>query len=149
MNDLKSRLKIYEGTKEYQQKIGCFKNDRFFTYKDSLGKPTIGYGHLLTTSEKYPGGLSIEEAEALLDKDIAIARSQLSRLNVVVPYDWEDFLIIMLFQLGLGGVMRFRGMLSALRANDYKRAVVEARDSLWYRQTPNRVDQMVAILTNK
>lgn len=147
--DLKNRLKEYEGTKEYQTKLGYFKNGKFWMYKDSLQKSTIGYGHLVLSNENFMNGLTEAEADALLDKDISTARSQLGKLNVTVPADWQDFLIIMLFQLGLGGVQKFRGMLSALRSKDYAKAVTEAKDSLWYRQTPNRVNAMVAQLTNK
>ena len=147
--DVKSRLKEYEGTKEYQAKLGYFRNGKFWTYKDSLSKPTIGYGHLVLPGENYSNGLSEAEADALLDRDISTARNQLNILNVSVPDDWSDFLVIMLFQLGLGGVQKFRGMLQALRDKNYSKAVIEAKDSLWYRQTPNRVNQMISVLNNK
>lgn len=45
--DLKNRLISYEGSIAYQTKVGYFKNGKFWTYKDSLGYPTIGYGRLL------------------------------------------------------------------------------------------------------
>jgi lysozyme len=147
--DVKSRLKEYEGSKAYQQKLGYYRDGKFWVYKDSLQKDTIGYGHLVLPGENFSNGLTEQEADALLDRDIAIAKGQLSKLNISVPDDWSDFLLIMLFQLGLGGVQKFRGMLQALRDQNYPRAVIEARDSLWYRQTPNRVNQMIAVLTNK
>jgi len=147
--DVKSRLKEYEGSQVYQQKLGYYRNGKFWIYKDSLQKDTVAYGHLVLPGENFSNGLTEHEADALLDRDIAIARGQLSKLNISVPDDWSDFLLIMLFQLGLGGVQKFRGMLQALREQNYPRAVIEARDSLWYRQTPNRVNQMVAVLTNK
>ncbi len=45
MADIKERLRIYEGSMEYQKFLGYYKNGKFWTYKDSLGYPTIGYGH--------------------------------------------------------------------------------------------------------
>lgn len=51
--DIKDRLAIYEGTKEYQATKGYFKQGRFWIYKDSLGFPTIGYGHLIQKDEDY------------------------------------------------------------------------------------------------
>ena len=142
------RLKEYEGTKEYQQKIGYYRDNKFYPYKDSLGKSTIGYGHLIN-SENLTNGISEQQADALLSQDINISRIQYSKLSLDLPQDWEDFMVIMIYQLGLGGVQKFRKMLAALKVQDYKTAIKESKDSLWYKQTPNRLNQMILVLTNK
>lgn len=142
------RLKEYEGTKLYQKTRGYFRDNIFYPYKDSLGKSTIGYGHLIT-SENFTNGITEQQADALLSEDINLARIQYSKLSLVLPQDWEDFMIIMIFQLGLGGVQKFRKMLAALKVQDYKTAIKESKDSLWYKQTPNRLNQMILVLTNK
>lgn len=147
--DLKSRLKEYEGTLAYQQHIGTYRNGKFRVYKDSLQKNTIGYGHLVLPNENFSDGITESEADTLLDRDIAIARSQLSKLKLSVPNDWNELLLIMLFQLGLAGVVRFKKMIAALQVHNYKEAINQMRDSLWYRQTPNRVNQMISVLINK
>ncbi|MDD7993756.1 glycoside hydrolase family protein [Kosakonia radicincitans] len=147
--DIKQRLKNYEGNISYQTKIKTFRNGKFWTYKDSLNKATIGYGHLVKSTESFPNGLTEQEADALLDEDIAIARKGVKSLGLTVPDDWEDFLVIMVFQLGITGVSRFKGMIAALNMGNYSLAVIQAKDSLWYRQTPNRVNQMIAVLTHK
>jgi lysozyme len=66
-----------------------------------------------------------------------------------MPKDWQGFMIIMIFQLGLSGTMKFKKMIEALRDANYPEAIKQAKDSLWYRQTPNRVNAMIAQLTNK
>lgn len=147
--NLQERLKQYEGTKQYQQSRGMFKNDKFFQYYDSLGKPTIGYGHLLNNGEAYPYGISEDKVNELLNQDINIARIQYAKLELDLPQDWQDFIIIMIFQLGYGGVLKFRKMIAALKVKDYKEAIRQAKDSLWYKQTPNRIDLMISVLTNK
>ncbi|WP_202303487.1 glycoside hydrolase family protein [Dryocola clanedunensis] len=149
MSNLKDRLKEYEGTIAYQTKIGTFKDGKFWTYKDSLGFPTIGYGRLLTHGESYPNGITEAEADELLDHDIMIAQHNLDTLDIWLPSDWRDFMVIMMFQLGLSGVHKFKKMLAALKIKDYPEAIRQAKDSLWYKQTPNRVDAMIAVLTNK
>lgn len=149
MSDLKTRLKAYEGSIAYQKKLGYYRDGKFYVYSDSLGYPTIGYGHLLTRGESYPNGITEAEAEALLDRDIQTAVHNVDALNIWLPTDWRDFMIIMVFQLGLGGVQKFQKMLKALREKNYPEAVKQAKDSRWYKQTPNRVDQMIAALTNK
>lgn len=40
-------------------------------------------------------------------------------------------------------------MIAALKVQDYKEAIKQAKDSLWYRQTPNRLNDMVKQLVNK
>jgi len=149
MSDLKTRLKEYEGTIAYQKKVGYYRDGKFYVYKDSLGYPTIGYGHLLTYGESYPNGITDAQAEALLDRDIQTAIHNVEALNIWLPSDWRDFMVIMVFQLGLGGVQKFQKMLKALREKNYPEAIKQAKDSLWYKQTPKRVDQMIAALTNK
>lgn len=148
--DIKQQLKIYEGTKQYQTKLGYFKNDRFWIYKDHLGYPTIGYGHLILRGEDFSAGLTEAEADALLDKDIATVRAQLPRLQVNLPSDsrWNDFLVLMLFQVGSTKTLGFKKFLAALRSGNYATAVIEVRDSQWYRQTPQRVDDMIRAVMN-
>ncbi|HBW1972340.1 TPA: glycoside hydrolase family protein [Klebsiella pneumoniae] len=147
--DLKNRLISYEGSIAYQTKVGYFKNGKFWTYKDSLGYPTIGYGRLLKPGESYPNGITPEQAERMLEEDISTAKSAVRSLGLDLPSDWQDFMTIMVFQLGLSGTFKFRKMIQALRDKNYKEAIVQAKDSLWYKQTKSRVDQMIAELTNK
>nr|WP_308219177.1 glycoside hydrolase family protein [Pseudescherichia sp. L3] len=58
-------------------------------------------------------------------------------------------MVIMIFQLGLGGVQKFKKMIAALKTQNYSEAIKQAKDSLWYRQTPNRIDSMISQLRNK
>lgn len=147
--NLNERLKAYEGTLQYQQMKKYYRNGKFYPYPDSLGKMTIGYGHLIMPDENFSTGITETQADALLDKDIAKAIAQVQKLGLNVPEDWQAFLIIMTFQLGLAGVRKFRKMIDALRVKDYPEAIRQAKNSLWYRQTPNRVNTMVAELKNK
>lgn len=142
---LRERLKEYEGTKAYQTKLGYYRDGTFRVYKDSLGKNTIGYGHLVLPGENYSRGLTESEADNLLDKDIEIARTGVKTLGIFAP-DIEEYLIIMVFQLGLAGVKKFKKLLKAAVTGNRTEMKVQARDSLWYKQTPNRVKAMDSIL---
>lgn len=147
--DIKERLRKYEGDQQYQKYKGYFRQGKFYPYKDSLGYPTVGYGHLVQKGEDFSNGLTPIEADVLLAKDIERAKAEVRSLGLTVPKDWEDFLIIMTFQLGLGGVKKFRKMIDALKQCQWSEAVKQAKDSLWYRQTPNRVNAMIQELKNK
>ena len=144
------QLKIYEGTKQYQTKLGYFRDGKFWTYKDSLGYDTIGYGHLVKAGEKFTQGLTEQEAERLLVLDVNQARKDVAKLQVNLPDEsrWNDFLVLMVFQLGLTKTLQFRKFLAALKSGNYATAVNEVKDSNWYRQTPNRVNDMIRAVTN-
>lgn len=143
MADIKDRLRTYEGSMDYQKYKGYFKNGKFWTYKDSLGYDTIGYGHLVLKGENFSNGLTAIEADVLLAHDIDKAKRELSSLGLgTLPKDIEDYLVIMIFQLGLAGTRKFKKLLAAAKASDRDGIRRESIDSLWYRQTKNRVDDM-------
>ncbi len=50
-------------------------------------------------------------------------------------------LIDMCYQMGFNGLMKFKNMWAAIRAQDFTRAKFEMLDSNWARQTPNRADR--------
>ena len=52
----------------------------------------------------------------------------------------------MAYQMGVPGLLRFKKMLSALEAGDWKTAEKEALDSLWARQTPRRAREVASLL---
>ncbi|WNK56712.1 glycoside hydrolase family protein [Pantoea agglomerans] len=148
--DIIAQLKIYEGTKQYQAKLGYFRDGKFWTYKDSLGYDTIGYGHLVKAGENFTQGLTEQEAERLLVLDVNQARKDVIKLQVNLPDEsrWNDFLVLMVFQLGLTKTLQFKKFLAALRSGNYATAINEVKDSNWYRQTPNRVNDMLRAVTN-
>lgn len=148
--DLIEKLKVYEGTKAYQMSKGYYKEGKFRVYKDSLGYDTIGYGHLVKAGEDFSNGITEAEANALLLKDVGNARVEVDQMNLELPYDskWNDFMVLMVFQLGITKTNQFKKFLYALRNKNYATAIKEVKDSLWYRQTPNRVNQMLADVVN-
>lgn len=143
--DLLEQLKQFEGTKEYQARKGIYRAGKFYPYKDSLGKLTIGYGHLVLKGEDFSKGISESEADKLLMKDVANAVLDLSSLGLHLPPDsnWNDFLVMMMFQLGLTKSLQFKKFLTALHSGNYAAAIAEVRNSEWYKQTPTRVETML------
>ncbi|HAS1059433.1 TPA: glycoside hydrolase family protein [Enterobacter cloacae] len=143
MADIKERLRLYEGSLDYQKHLGYYRNGKFYPYKDSLGYPTVGYGHLIQKGEDFSNGITPIEADILLAHDIEKAKAGLRTLNLgTLPKDIEDYLIIMIFQLGLGGTSKFKKILAAAKKGDREGIRRESKDSLWYKQTKSRVDDM-------
>ena len=133
---LKEKIKIHEGFRDT-------------IYLDSLGKKTIGYGHLIVheddfvKSKAYPK----EELEKLFDKDFEKGWDLMLRFCEVnnlrnISDTAKEVLCEMIFQMGYSGVGKFQNMIKALQNRDYKRASIEMLDSRWAKQTPNRANEL-------
>lgn len=132
-NDLKNRIKKHEG---FLDKV----------YLDSLGKRTIGYGHLLTEEDDFVEGVIYDKdiLEALFEKDFNIAVQGATELltgYTVAPLV-REVIIEMVFQLGKTGVSKFKKMFEALKEYNYTIAAREMLNSVWYRQTPSRCEEL-------
>ena len=137
MDDLKARIKKHEGFRDVM-------------YKDSLGFATIGYGHLILPTDNYVDGkqYSKELLDAVFDKDFQNALDNANKL--MSGYDLVDqakeVICEMVFQLGIGGVSKFKNMWKALEKEDYYTASQEMLDSRWARQTPKRAEDLSNIM---
>ena len=132
-DDVKSRIKKHEG---FSAKV----------YSDSLGKGTIGYGHLLTEEDDFVEGVIYDKdiLESLFDKDFDKAKQGMEELvgTLDIAMAAKGIIIEMVFQLGKTGVSKFKNMFAALNEFDYTRAAEEMLNSAWYRQTPSRCEEL-------
>jgi GH24 family phage-related lysozyme (muramidase) len=132
-DDVKSRIKKHEG---FVAKV----------YLDSLGKATIGYGHLLTEEDDFVEGVIYDKdiLEAIFDKDFDKAKQGMEELvgTLDIAMAAKGIIIEMVFQLGKTGVSKFKNMFAALNEFDYTRAAEEMLNSAWYRQTPSRCEEL-------
>ena len=134
MSRLLKSVKEHEG---YRNKV----------YLDSLGKRTVGVGHLCV-EDFWEDDKEYEEKFLLtiLEHDLQSAVQSAERLLKGCPILdslAREIVIEMVFQLGETGVSKFRNMLKALKEGpDYKTASIEMLDSRWAKQTPNRAKKM-------
>ena len=116
------------------------------TYKDSLGKRTIGFGHLCVEPEQWDDDKEYtrEELERVFDNDFQEALKNAESLigQRSINFIAKQVIIEMVFQLGIGGVGKFKKMWSALDSEDYGEASFQMMDSLWAKQTPNRAEKL-------
>ncbi len=123
IKDLRAQLVKHEGL-------------RLKPYKDTVGKWTIGVGRNLSDV-----GISEAEASYLLDNDIRKAVDDASTLveNFETLNDTRQHVLIdMAFNLGRSRLSRFRLMLAAVEAGDFKQAADEMVNSRWYLQVGPR-----------
>jgi len=135
MERLLKSVKQHEG---YRNKV----------YLDSLGKRTVGVGHLCVEdhwedNREYPEEMLMN----ILVKDLKSAIQGAGELCSDCP-DLRDqareIIVEMVFQLGKTGVSKFRNMWKALEKDppQYDVAAKEMLDSRWAKQTPNRAKEM-------
>ncbi len=113
---------------------------RLKVYKDSAGLPTIGVGHLLTKSEltsgkiyiheepvKYSLGLTREQADLLLEKDLFPAESTVNAfVKVKLNQNQFDALVSFVFNVG-GGAFKNSTLLKVLNAGAYDQVPAQLR----------------------
>lgn len=125
-------------------------------YKDHLGYPTFGIGHLIKESDPeytLPIGTPVLEARVIqaFNQDIC---QVLNDCEILYPDFYElpeeVQLIIgnMMFNLGLSRLSKFRNMKKAVDCRDWMKASFEMIDSKWYNQVPNRAKRLVERMRN-
>tara|TARA_B100000035_G_scaffold127969_1_gene108772 strand:- start:2499 stop:2930 length:432 start_codon:yes stop_codon:yes gene_type:complete len=135
---VKERIKEHEGFRDT-------------VYLDSLGKRTVGYGHLCVEDHWEDGKKYDKEyLDEIFDKDFQNAADQCEDLcndyELELPETITDVLIEMIFQLGIGNVMKFKKMIAALQEQDFETASLEMLDSRWATQTPSRAEKLSLIV---
>ncbi|EAA6275618.1 phage tail protein [Salmonella enterica subsp. enterica] len=141
-------------------------------YWDHLGYPTVGIGHLIVMEKTRdmsrinkllsdqvgrevtgnPGTITLEEATALFEKDLAKMQKDIRSNSKVGPVyakmnrSRQMALENMCFQMGVGGVAKFNTMLKAMATGDWKTAYKSGRDSLWFQQTKGRASRVTTII---
>ncbi len=134
---LKDRIKIHEG----------FRN---FVYKDSLGKRTVGYGHLCLDDENWQDDeeYDMEILDDCFESDFNDALRGAEDLigSITLLPKAKEVIVEMVFQLGKGGVSKFKKMWEALAKEDYDEAANQMLDSRWHKQTKSRAESLATII---
>jgi lysozyme len=132
---LRNQLKIDEGT-------------ILHAYRDSRGFLTIGSGILI--DEREGGGITNGENDFLLDNRITKAINDMDdRIPwIVTKSDGVQRAVAnMVYNMGIEKVLRFKEMLAALKADNYKEAAAQALDSPWATEVGDRATRIAALLS--
>jgi lysozyme len=138
-HNLKERIKSNEG---FSSK----------PYKDQLGYLTIGYGHLILSNEKFLLKKQIHKKvlEEIFEKDFKKALSDFNNTfkSLTLNKKESELLIEMIFQLGIKGCLKFKNLIKNIKKRNKHLVCFDMMDSLWYKQTPNRVKALIKTFLN-
>lgn len=111
-------------------------------YLCTAGRLTIGIGRNLMDT-----GISEKEALYLLSNDINYVQQELEN-HLPWVSDLEEqqkmVLINMAFNLGVGGLLKFKNMLAALKKGNLDDVEMEMLDSIWAEQVGKRANELAA-----
>lgn len=116
-------------------------------YPDSHGYLTIGVGRLI--DKRKGGGLSRDEIQYLLNNDMREKeKAVLYNIPWAANLDEARFcvLVMMAFQLGIDGLLKFKNTLAKTKAGDYAGAADSMLKSLWAKQTPARAKRTAMMM---
>jgi lysozyme len=141
--DMQRLLKSVRDHEGYRNKV----------YLDTLGKRTVGVGHLCVEDfweddKEYDEQFLMEILEKDLENAISGAEELLKGCNL--PSLANEIVVEMVFQLGKTGVSKFHNFLAALRDDppQWLTASEEMLDSRWAKQTPNRAKKMSELMAS-
>lgn len=138
-HNLKERIKSNEG---FSSK----------PYKDQLGYLTIGYGHLILPNENIllKKQINKKELEEIFEKDFKKALSNFNNTfkSFTLNEKESELLIEMIFQLGIKGCLKFKNLIKNIKKGNKHLVCFDMMDSLWYKQTPNRVKALIKTFLN-
>ena len=121
-------------------------------YADSLGKPTVGWGHLVLEEDNLSLGDRISErrVEEFFKKDsqkaLKAAHKQAQDLG---EGDNKDFIVVLgsvNYQLGTGWARTFRNTYAHIKNKRYNDAIRNLKRSKWNSQTPTRVNDFIEVI---
>lgn len=116
-------------------------------YRDSGGKCTIGYGHLIKEGEYCPDRITVDQGEKYLRDDITEAeRTVNSTIKVPLTQHQFDALVSFTFNIG-AGAWAVSDTLKILNNGEHHR--MPARMLMWVKVTKNGVKVVEEGLINR
>lgn len=130
----------------------------YATYKDHLGYPTFGVGHLVLKEDPEFGAedgtpVSEERVRECFEKDLEIATSECYTLYgpgtfVALPDEVQQILVNLMFNMGRPRLSGFKNFNSRISEGNWSAAADEMVDSKWYRQVGGRAERLVLRMRN-
>ena len=124
---------------------------RQVVYKDSIGKATVGIGHLVLPKDKLRVGnkISKERVELLFKSDVLRSiKAAMAQAQEIGQFEY-DFILALTsvnFQLGNNWPSKWPNTYKQLNNGNFKAVIRAVKNSKWARQTPKRTEAFIMAL---
>ena len=137
IDKLREQLKIDEGVK-------------YEVYKDHLGYPTFGIGHLVVEGDEEHGKpvgtpVSEDRVNAVFESDVQKFVSESKKVfpNLdELPEEAQQVIVNMCFNMGAPRLSKFKKFIAAVNDGNWSTAAVEMMDSRWATQVGKRAERL-------
>ena len=137
VDKLREQLKIDEGVK-------------YEVYKDHLGYPTFGIGHLVVEGDEEHGKpvgtpVSEDRVNAVFESDVQKFVSESKKVfpNLDdLPEEAQQVIVNMCFNMGAPRLSKFKKFIAAVNDGNWSTAAVEMMDSRWATQVGKRAERL-------
>ena len=137
IDKLREQLKIDEGVK-------------YEVYKDHLGYPTFGIGHLVVEGDEEHGKpvgtpVSEDRVNAVFESDVQKFVSESKKVfpNLDdLPEEAQQVIVNMSFNMGAPRLSKFKKFIAAVNDGNWSTAAVEMMDSRWATQVGKRAERL-------
>ena len=137
VDKLREQLKIDEGVK-------------YEVYKDHLGYPTFGIGHLVVEGDEEMGKpvgtpVSEERVNSVFESDVQkfVVESEKVFPNLKdLPEEAQQVIVNMCFNMGAPRLSKFKKFIAAVNDGNWSTAAVEMMDSRWATQVGVRAERL-------
>jgi len=137
IEQLRETLKVDEGIK-------------YEIYKDHLGYPTFGIGHLIVESDQEYGepvgtGVHLNRVNEAFDEDVSVMIDEAKKLFPDLedlPEEAQQVIVNMTFNMGRPRLSKFKKFIAGVNAGDWEKAAVEMMDSRWAKQVGSRAERL-------
>ena len=137
--------------KTLQEFLESREGKRYDVYLDSVGKPTVGIGHLVLKEDNLKVGDRVTEEQIAIwfDKDIQTAKNKAIVQCQELDIHNEEILNIFIsanYQLGDFKSV-FNTTFDLIKNKKYSKAILNIAISKWMQQTPIRAGDMIHAIT--
>ena len=137
--------------KTLQEFLESREGKRYDVYLDSVGKPTVGIGHLVLPGDNLKVGDRVTEEQIAIwfDKDIQTAKNKAIVQCQELDIHNEEILNIFIsanYQLGDFKKV-FNTTFDLIKNKKYAKAILNIAISKWMQQTPIRAGDMISAIT--
>ena len=137
IDKLREQLKIDEGVK-------------YEVYRDHLGYPTFGIGHLVVEGDEEHGKpvgtpVSEDRVNAVFESDVQKFVSESKKVfpNLDdLPEEAQQVIVNMCFNMGAPRLSKFKKFIAAVNDGNWSTAAVEMMDSRWATQVGKRAERL-------